>query len=113
MLKAPADLSRRGDIDVLKIITTVREETESIRVYLYGQFTAEYVPEVEKALGGHGANNHRVTLDLANVTFVDRAGMKFLSGAKTVKVAVENIPSYVARWIEQEGRNGSARSEPS
>ena len=98
---------------MLKIITTVRENSPSIRVYLYGQFTGEYVPEVEKALSGQGANNHRVTLDLANVTFVDRAGMKFLSGAKSAKVVVENIPSYVARWIEQEGRNSSAHSEPS
>ena len=113
VLKVPAELSRRGDIDMLKIITTVREEAESIRVYLYGQFTGEYVPEVEKALSGHGANNHQVTLDLANVTFVDRAGMMFLSGAKSRNVAVENMPSYVARWIEQEGRNGSAHSEPS
>ena len=98
---------------MLKITTTVRENPPSIRVYLYGQFTAEYVPEVEKALSGHGANDHQVTLDLANVTFVDRAGMMFLRGAKSAKVVVENIPSYVARWIEQEGRNGSPHSEPS
>jgi hypothetical protein len=30
--------------------------------------------------------------------------MKFLYGARSRNVAVENIPSYVARWIEQEGR---------
>lgn len=98
---------------MLKIITTVRDNPESVTVQLYGQFTGDYVPEVEKALSGRGANNHRVTLDLANVTFVDRAGMMFLCGVKSGNVAVENTPSYVTRWIEQEGRRGSAHSEPS
>jgi anti-anti-sigma regulatory factor len=98
---------------MLKIITTVRDDPESVTVHLYGQFTGEYVAEVEKALSGRGSNNHRVTLDLANVTLVDRAGMMFLYGVKSGNVAVENTPSYVTRWIEQEGRRGSAHSEPS
>jgi hypothetical protein len=99
--------------DMLKIIMTVRENPESARVYLYGQLTGEYLSEVEKALHAQGADGHGVTLDLANVTFVDREAMKFLRGAEAGSVAVENIPSYVRRWIEQEGRNGSAHSEPS
>lgn len=82
-----------------------------MRVYLYGQFTGEYVPEVEKVLPRQGADNNEVTLDLANVTFVDREAMKFLCGAESRNVAVENTPAYVRRWIEQEGRNGSAHSE--
>ena len=98
---------------MLKIITTVRDNPESVTVHLYGQFTGEYVAEVEKALSGRGANRHRVTLNLANVTFVDRVGMMFLYGVKSGNVAVENTPSYVTRWIEQEGRRGSAHSEPS
>ena len=53
---------------MLKIITTVREETESIRVHLYGQFTGEYVPEVEKVLTGQDKCPREVVLDLANVT---------------------------------------------
>ena len=98
---------------MLKIITTIRENPESTRVYLYGQFTGEYVAEVEKALSARGANGHEVTLDLANVTFVDREAMKFLRGAESGSVAVENTPAYVMRWIEQEGRNGTEHSEPS
>ncbi len=84
-------------MDMLKIITIVRDDTESVAVHLYGQFTGEYVPEVEKALSGRGANSHRVTLELANGTFVDRAGMMFLYGVKSGNVAVENTPSYVTR----------------
>ena len=93
---------------MLKIITTVREETESIRVHLYGQFTGEYVPEVEKVLAGQDACPWKVVLDLLHVTFVDREAMKFLCGTKSREIAVENIPSYVTRWIEQEFRCGPA-----
>jgi ABC-type transporter Mla MlaB component len=98
---------------VLKI-TTVRDNPESLRVCLCGQFTSEYVPELEKALSGENIDSGKVALDLSNVTFVDRAAMVFLCGAKSRNVAIENIPSYVIRWIEQEGRcGGSSRGEPS
>ena len=101
---------QRSDKAVLKI-TTVRENPESLRVCLCGQFTSEYVPELEKALSGQ-TDSGKVALDLANVTFVDRAAMVFLCGAKSRNVAIENIPSYVTRWIEQEGRCGGAQSKP-
>jgi len=94
---------------VLKI-TTIRESPKSLRVHLCGQFTGEYVPELEKALS---TENTEVALDLSNVSFVDREAMVFLCGAKSRNVAIENIPSYVTRWIEQEGRCGSSHSESS
>ena len=93
---------------MLKIITTVREETESIRVHLYGEFTGEYVPEVEKVLVGQGTCPRKVVLDLTHVTLVDREAMKFLCGAMSRDIALENAPSYVTRWIEQESRCGPA-----
>jgi len=95
---------------VLKI-TTVRE-TESLRVHLCGQFTGEYVPELQKALSTENVEPGKIALDLSNVTFVDREAMVFLCGAKSRNVAIENIPSYVIRWIEQEYRCGSSHSEP-
>jgi hypothetical protein len=90
---------------VLKI-TTVREAPKTLRVHLCGQFTGEYVPELEKVLSAEGAESGAVALDLSNVTFVDREAMVFLCGAKSRAVSIENIPSYVTRWIEQEGRCG-------
>lgn len=88
-------------------ITTVTDNAESFRVHLYGRFTGEYVSEVEKALSGQRADTQKVVLDLANVTFVDREAMRFLCTAKSGNVAVENLPSYVQRWMEQEGRGGA------
>jgi anti-anti-sigma regulatory factor len=97
---------------VLKI-TTVRENPKSLRVHLCGQLTGEYVPELERVLSNEPSGAGNVALDLSNVTFVDREAMVFLCGAKSRAVAIENIPSYVMRWIEQEGRCGPSHHEPS
>jgi ABC-type transporter Mla MlaB component len=90
-----------GGKHMLKI-TKQAENAKMTRVNLHGSFTDEYVPEVEKALSGNGCKEGKVALDLGNVTFVDRAAMEFIRRAKSRKIRIENIPSYVARWIEQE-----------
>ena len=94
-------------------ITTVRDNPETLRVCLCGQLTGEYVAELEKALSADGSEVGNVALDLSNVTFVDREAMVFLCGAKSRNVSIENIPSYVMRWIEQEGRCGSSHVKSS
>ena len=93
-------------------ITTVREDHKSLRVQLCGQFTGEYVPELEKTMYAENADVGKLALDLSNVTFVDRDAMMFLCGARSRNVSIENIPSYVMRWIEQEGRCGSSHFKP-
>jgi anti-anti-sigma regulatory factor len=83
----------------------ITKETENARitkVRLHGRFTGEYVVEVEKALSENGCRAGKVALDLRHVTFVDRAAMQFLSRAKSKSIRIENTPSYVTRWIEQE-----------
>jgi hypothetical protein len=72
-----------------------------------GRFTGEYVAELEKVLSTESSDAGKVSLDLSNVTFVDREAMVFLCRAKSNQVSIENTPSYVTRWIEQEGRCGS------
>jgi hypothetical protein len=85
---------------MLKI--TKQAENARNTVSLHGHFTGEYVPEVEKALSENGCKAGKLTLDLRNVTFVDRPAMEFLRRAKSNKIRIENTPSYVTRWIEQE-----------
>jgi len=86
---------------MLKITKDV-ENARIVRVNLYGQFTAEYIPEVEKALARNGDKAKKYILDLRNVTFVDRAAMEFLRDSRSRKIKIENLPSYVTRWIQQE-----------
>jgi hypothetical protein len=83
-------------------ITKQPENAQVIKVSLHGQLTGEYVPEVEKALSQNGCTQCEVILDLGNVTFVDRTAMEFLRRVDSKKISLENTPSYVTRWIEQE-----------
>jgi anti-anti-sigma regulatory factor len=83
-------------------ITKQPENAGIIKVSLHGHFTGEYVREVEKALSENGCKDAKLALDLRNVTFVDRTAMEFLRKAQSKKIRIENTPSYVTRWIEQE-----------
>jgi ABC-type transporter Mla MlaB component len=95
---------------VLKI-TSSRENEKSFRVRLCGQLTKEYLAEVERTLASENVEPQTVALDLANVTFVDREAMVFLCSVKARSIAIENCPSYVIRWIKQEGLCGSASND--
>jgi ABC-type transporter Mla MlaB component len=95
---------------VLKI-TPTRESEKSFKVRLCGQLTKEYLPEVERLLAGEGGTSETTSLDLANVTFVDREAMVFLCSAKARNIAIENCPSYVIRWIQQEGLCSHSKDE--
>jgi ABC-type transporter Mla MlaB component len=75
---------------------------QSFKIRLCGQFTKEYLPELERLLATEGASSETTSIDLANVTFVDRDAMVFLCSARSRKIAIENCPSYVIRWIQQE-----------
>jgi ABC-type transporter Mla MlaB component len=101
VLVSPAVVCATVNKHMLKI-TKQPENTQQTTVSLHGHFTGEYVPEVEKALSENGHKGDKVALDLRNVTFVDRAAMEFLSKATSRNVSIENTPSYVKRWIEQE-----------
>ena len=85
---------------MLKI--TKQAENDRIKVSLHGQFTGQYIPEVEKALSENGCKASTVALDLRYVTLVDRTAMEFLSRVDSKKIMIENTPSYVTRWMEQE-----------
>ena len=84
-------------------ITPTRENEKSFRIRLCGELTKEYLPEVERLLAKEGIAPEATSLDLANVTFVDREAMVFLCSAKSRNISIENCPSYVIRWIKQEG----------
>jgi hypothetical protein len=88
-------------------ITYDGENVGTLRVNLCGRFTSEYIPEVKKALSPSRHKAQRLALDLANVTFVDRKAMEFLTSAKSRNIKIDNLPSYVSRWMQQEAANGS------
>jgi len=86
---------------VLKI-TPDRDNQNLLKVRLCGQFTKEYIPELERTLTTDNPKVPSIALDLSNVTFVDREAMVFLCSARSRNIVIENCPSYVIRWIQQE-----------
>src|SRR5881396_4137553 len=92
-------------------ITPNRENGNYFKLRLCGQLTKEYVPEVERLLAGEAASQ-TISIDLTNVTFVDREAMVFLCSAKARNIAIENCPSYVIRWIQQERLCGPSAEDP-
>ena len=95
---------------VMLKITPIRTANR-FKVQLCGKLTKEYVPEIERLLAAEAAGSDGLSIDLANVTFVDREAMMFLCSTKSRSIAVENCPSYVIRWIEQEGLCGNSGPE--
>lgn len=95
---------------MLKITTDILK-AESLRINLCGGFTREYIPEIQKVLAGNGTKAKKVALDLAEVTFVDRAGLEFLCRAKSKKIELENMSTYLKLWIDQETRDSSIVTE--
>jgi anti-anti-sigma regulatory factor len=91
-------------------ITRDDESVGTLTVNLCGRFTSEYIPEVKKALSPNRHKTQRLALDLTSVTFVDRQAMEFLTAAKSRNINIDHLPSYVARWMQQEAANGSSSS---
>ena len=84
-------------------ITPIRHDEQCLKIRLHGAITEEYLPEIDRLLS-EKPDGIQVYLDLAGVTFVDRAAMLFLCSAGAKQIAIENCPSYVTRWIQQEAR---------
>ena len=47
----------------------------------------------------------RVTLDLKEVTFADRAAVQYLASAEAAGIRIVNCPRYVRSWIAAETEN--------
>ena len=67
---------------------------------LSGNMDIEHATRLQEFLAdeAHGP----VTLDLKDVSLVDRAAVRFLAGAEAAGVRIVNCPEYVRSWIVAE-----------
>ena len=86
-------------------ITTTRSEKDSLTVYLWGDLMDEYIPELQTILNPDTAP--QIILDMSHVLCVSRSAMEYLCSVKS-RIVVQNIPSWLLLWIEQEFRCGSS-----
>ena len=92
-----------------------RETRLTLRIYrastpdaivfeLSGDMDQEHAERLQELLENEA--DGRVTLDLQNVTLVDRAAMQFLAEVESAGIRIVNCPGYVRSWIvaEKEGQ---------
>jgi anti-anti-sigma regulatory factor len=67
---------------------------------LSGIMDHEHAARLQELLANE--THSHVTLDLQNVTLVDRAAVEFLAGVEAAGIQLVNCPDYVRTWITAE-----------
>ena len=76
---------------------------------LSGDLDLEHVARLQELLANETVN--RVTLDLKEVTFADRAAVQFLASAEAAGIRIVDCPRYVRTWIAAETESQPQRIE--
>lgn len=83
---------------------------------LSGDIDIEHATRLQEILAREA--NGCVSLDLKDVTLVDRAAVHFLAGAEAAGIRIVNCPEYVRTWIaaerdwQQQGLHEPDKQEP-
>jgi hypothetical protein len=74
------------------------EDGERVVFVLSGRIEAEYVDELERLFSQDGRT---ITLDLKEVTLIDREVIDKIARWESEGIRLENCPAYVRDWIEK------------
>ena len=90
-------------------ITVVESSSEAVRLRAEGRVTDGWVEELRKTCDLQGLGDGiRLTLDLADVAFVDAAGIELLKELKRHRVTLLNPTSFVAQQLKDAVRSDGA-----
>jgi anti-anti-sigma regulatory factor len=70
-----------------------------------GRMDAENLAELNTLLSSE-ANDHRITLDLRDLTLVDQDAVSFLGRCEADNIELKNCPTYIREWIRTERSKG-------
>ena len=82
---------------------------DAIVFALSGDMDLEHIIRLQELLANEPVN--RVTLDLKEVTFADRAAVQFLASAEAAGIRLVNCPRYVRSWIAAETESQPQHTE--
>src|ERR1700677_526777 len=95
-------------------ITVVESSREAVRLRVEGRVTDGCVEELRKTCDLQGLGDGiRLTLDLADVAFVDAAGIELPRELKHRCVTLLNPTSYVAQQLKDAARSEDGEDCPS
>jgi ABC-type transporter Mla MlaB component len=82
-------------------ITLVESSSEAVRLRLEGRVTGRWVEELWRSCIMHGLSDGvQLTLDLADVSFIDVAGIEVLKELRSRCVTLLNPLSFVAEQLK-------------
>ena len=94
-------LSRERQGDTRVTFRIYRSSSPDAIVFaLSGDIDREHAARLQRFLTS--ATDRRVTLDLQNVTLVDRGAVRFLAGVEATGIRIVNCPGHVSTWIAAE-----------
>lgn len=88
---------------MLKIETSAPTAT-SLSVVLSGWIRREHLPELERLVAEALAARREISLDLGEVSLVDREAVDFLAAGAGRQVRIEGCPAYLREWLKSLGR---------
>jgi hypothetical protein len=102
-------------------ITVVESSREAVRLRVEGRVTDRWVEELRRTCDLHALDDGiRLTLDLADVSFVDAAGIELLKQLRIHCVTLLSPSSFVAEQLKSapscddtDGRDQSLATDPS
>jgi anti-anti-sigma regulatory factor len=83
-----------------------RSSNQGVVFSLSGRIKLEDVAELQRLLSMEAADQG-ITLDLQDITLVDRDAVTFLARCEAESVKLENCPAYIREWIDTENRQKS------
>jgi anti-anti-sigma regulatory factor len=78
-----------------------RDANGEVAFTLSGQMNEQNVAELQSVIKLEEAN-HKITLDLKDLTLVDREAVGYLERCETAGIRIENCPAYIREWIGRE-----------
>ena len=92
---------------MLKIVRTT--DNESVILTLFGRIAEENLEELKRVVGLE-ARDHKLVLDLKDVTLVDQSAIRFLARCEEESATLENSPAYIRDWIAAEKNRKRGRT---
>lgn len=83
------------------MLKITRAENGEVVFAVSGRLGAENLAEL-KTLFSSEASDRRITLDLKELTLVDREAVSFLMRCEADNIELKNCPAYIREWITRE-----------
>ena len=82
-------------------VSEIEQNGEFATLRLEGRLVGRLVIEVEALCEKHLLNGHRLKLDLADLSFADRAAIAILQGLRNRGVALTNCSPFLNEELKQ------------